>query len=66
MASADQDGAFGGVLMPSQVGTLPATPSSVRVGSIQSGAAQWNGFLEYSAIWASQRVPNAQLQSTTT
>lgn len=64
--AADQAAYANGALISATSGAvLPSTPTTVRFGSEATGTSQFNGFLEYNAIWASQRVPNAQLQSIT-
>lgn len=61
----DQQFASDGNLAPADTATLPTTPTTVRFGSNSGGTESWNGFIQQYGIWASQRVPNGQLQTMT-
>lgn len=63
LAAADQSISFNNdAATNSASATLQTTPTSVTVGSGSSGSTFfWNGFVEYFAIWATQRVPNVNL-----
>lgn len=67
-AASDQAASVnGGTIATLATALLPASPNELIIGG-QGGAANqyFNGFIEQAAIWASQRVSNAQLQSMTT
>lgn len=66
VATGDQAFVFNGSSVSTGAGALPINVNVVRFGTRFDGLLAFNGFLEASAIWASQRVPNAQLQSMTT
>lgn len=66
-AAGTQNMAFNGTLASAgSAASLPTTPIQVNIGSDGAGANQANGFISQAAIWASQSVPNAQLQAITT
>ncbi len=65
-ASADQQLYGSAVASATGAGNFPPVLNQVNFGSAAVGSQYLNGFLEQSAIWTSQRVPNAQLQSMTT
>lgn len=62
-ANADQAASLNGGSISTGAGTLPVGVAYVYFGAQFGGSLFLNGFLAEAAIWASQRVPNAQLQS---
>jgi hypothetical protein len=65
-AAADQTAYFGGVSQgTTATSPLPSGLNTVVFGNTDGTAQFWNGFIQSVAIWSSQRVPNAQLQSMT-
>jgi hypothetical protein len=54
---------FNGGAIATGSGSLPNTPTAIRDGSIQSGAAQWNGPSRKLGLWCTQALTDAQLQA---
>lgn len=66
-APLDQAGSFNGSAAATNATGTPATGAlTIHIGARADTLIFWNGFIEYSAIWPTQRVPNAQLVSMTT
>lgn len=64
-ASGDQAGVLNGGAVATSSGTIATGFNTVSLGNRVDGALFLDGNVEEVAIWYSQRVPNAQLQSMT-
>jgi hypothetical protein len=61
----DQAACFNGGSVDTKAGTMTLAPNAVNIG-VMNNQNIWNGNIEELAIWFTQRVPNATLQSITT
>lgn len=65
IAASDQAFSVNGGAVTTSAFALPATPNVVRIGSDAAPSAFADGIFTGEAIWATQRLPNATLQSIT-
>ena len=61
----DQAMSFNGTAIVTSVSALPIAPNALRIGTNQSGAVQWNGYIERIALWPGTRLSNNNLQRIT-